>query len=295
MTSSPLVTVFGSLHYDIAVMGPSRPRKGETVTGTSWHPKSGGKGGNQAVSAARTGVVTSMIGAVADDDFGRFLLANLKRKGVDDSFVRRDASQSTGMSVAIFDNEGDYGAVIVSGSNLTLGEADVIAARDLLSRTTLLVLQNEIPDQANVLGAKAVKQAGGRVLINAAPARALSSDLQPLIDILVVNAIEAEMLAGVPVVETLEGAREAARKLAIVFPEVVVTAGGAGVAYASQDGNEISIEAIKVNVESTHGAGDEFIGVLAAQIASGQTMNDALIKANIAAAALVATPEADRV
>ncbi|PYE22294.1 pfkB family carbohydrate kinase [Rhizobium sp. PP-CC-3A-592] len=140
MTPSPLVTVFGSLHYDIAVMGPSRPRKGETVTGTSWHPKSGGKGGNQAVSAARTGIATSMIGAVADDDFGRFLLANLERKGVDHTYVRRDASQSTGMSVAIFDDEGDYGAVIVSGSNLTLGEADVIGAREVLSKTTLLVL-----------------------------------------------------------------------------------------------------------------------------------------------------------
>ncbi len=295
MTSSPLVTVFGSLHYDIAVMGPSRPRKGETVTGTSWHPKSGGKGGNQAVSAACTGVATSMIGAVADDDFGRFLLANLERKGVDHTFVRRDASQSTGMSVAIFDDEGDYGAVIVSGSNLTLGEADVSAAYELLSKTTLLVLQNEIRDAANVVGAKAVRQAGGRVLINAAPARALSSDLQPLIDILVVNAIEAEMLAGVPVVETLEGALEAARKLAKVYPEVVVTAGGSGVAYVSQNGEEIAIEAVKVKVESTHGAGDEFIGVLAAEIASGKKMNEALQKANAAAAKLVGTPESDRI
>ncbi|NTE88824.1 ribokinase [Agrobacterium rubi] len=294
MTSSAHVTVFGSLHYDIAVMGPSRPRKGETVTGTSWHPKSGGKGGNQAVSAARAGMATSMIGAVADDDFGRFLLANLDRKGVDHTFVRRDASQSTGMSVAIFDGEGDYGAVIVSGSNLTLGEADVAAARDLLSKTTLLVLQNEIPDAANVIGAKAVKQAGGRVLINAAPARALSNDLQPLIDILVVNAIEAEMLANTPVVETLDGALAAAKILAQTYPEVVVTAGGAGVAYASRDGAETVIPAIKVNVESTHGAGDEFIGVLAAELASGRSIVDALRQANRAAAVLVSTPEQDR-
>jgi ribokinase len=295
MTTAPLVTVFGSLHYDIAVMGPARPRKGETVTGTSWHPKSGGKGGNQAVSSARTGVATAMIGAVANDDFGRFLIANLARKNVDHTFVRRDASQSTGMSVAIFDAEGDYGAVIVSGSNLTLGDGDVTAAQGLLDRTTLLVLQSEIPDAANVAAARAVKRGGGRVLINAAPARPLSADLQPLIDILVVNAIEAEMLAGVPVVETLAGALEAAKRLANVFPEVVVTAGGAGVAFADRQGDEILIEAVKVFVESTHGAGDEFIGVLAAEIASGKTMNSALRKANIDAAKLVSTPEKDRV
>ncbi|MBY5694379.1 ribokinase [Rhizobium leguminosarum] len=294
MTSAPLVTVFGSLHYDIAVMGPARPRKGETVTGTSWHPKSGGKGGNQAVSSARTGIATSMIGAVADDEFGRFLIANLDRKNVDHAFVRRDASQSTGMSVAIFDAEGDYGAVIVSGSNLTLGDGDVAAARDLLERTTLLVLQSEIPDAANVAAARAVKQAGGRVLINAAPARPLSADLQPLIDIIVVNAIEAEMLAELPVVETLDGALQAAKMLANIFPEVVVTAGGAGVAFANHQGDEILIEAVKVDVESTHGAGDEFIGVLAAEIASGKTMNAALQKANHAAAKLVGTREADR-
>ncbi|MBX4995975.1 ribokinase [Rhizobium binae] len=295
MTTAPLVTVFGSLHYDIAVMGPARPRKGETVTGSSWHPKSGGKGGNQAVSSARTGVATAMIGAVADDDFGRFLITNLARKNVDHTFVRRDGSQSTGMSVAIFDAEGDYGAVIVSGSNLTLGDGDVAAAQVLLDRTTLLVLQSEIPDAANVAAARAVKRGGGRVLINAAPARPLSFDLQPLIDILVVNAIEAEMLSGVPVVETLDGALEAARKLVNVFPEVVVTAGGDGVAFADRQGHEILIEAVKIVVESTHGAGDEFIGVLAAEIASGKTMNSALRKANIAAAKLVSTPEKDRV
>ncbi len=294
MTSSPLVTVFGSLHYDIAVMGPSRPRKGETVTGTSWHPKSGGKGGNQAVSAARTGVATSMIGAVADDDFGRFLLANLERKSVDHTFVRRDASQSTGMSVAIFDDEGDYGAVIVSGSNLTLGHQDVVAARELLDRTTILVLQNEIPDAANIAAAKVVKLAGGHVLINAAPARALSNELQQLIDIIVVNAIEAETLAGVPVVETLNGALEAARALAQTFPEVVVTAGGAGVAYANGEGGEIVIEGLKIKVESTHGAGDEFIGAFASELAGGTAMRDALVRANEAAAKLVATKEIDR-
>jgi len=299
MTSSPIVTVFGSLHYDIAVFGPDRPRQGETVTGTSWHPKSGGKGGNQAVAAAQAGVSTFMIGAVADDDFGHFLLANLKRKQVDERFVRRDAAkgtgQATGMSVAIFDAQGDYGAVIVSGANLTLGDHDVEAAADLLKRTTVLVLQNEIPDAANAAAAKAVKQAGGRVLINAAPARALSADLQQWIDIIVVNAIEAEMLAGTPVVETLEGALEAAKILLAHFPEVVVTAGGAGVAYANRSGTEITLPAVKVKVESTHGAGDMFIGVMAAELAHGTSMETALQSANAQAAKLVGTPEAERV
>jgi ribokinase len=294
MTSAPLVTVFGSLHYDIAVNSPARPRKGETVTGISWYPKCGGKGGNQAVSSARTGVTTAMIGAVADDDFGRSLLTNLQQKNVDHRFVCRDASLSTGMSVAIFDAEGDYGAVIVSGSNLTLGDADIEAAHDLLEKTTILVLQNEIPDAANVSAAQAVKQAGGRILLNAAPARALSDALKDSVDIIAVNGIEAEMLAGVAVVDTLDGALQAARRLARHYPEAVVTAGGAGVAYANANGRGVVLEAVNVEVESTHGAGDEFIGVLAAELARGADMDVALRRANLAAATLVSTPESLR-
>lgn len=294
MSSSPLVTVFGSLHYDIAVFGPCRPRKGETVTGTSWHPKSGGKGGNQAVSAAKAGARAAMIGAVAEDEFGRFLLDNLARRGVDHRFVMRTASRSTGMSVAIFDEEGDYGAVIVSGSNLELGVAELDAAADLIAETAILVLQNEVPDAANVLAAERARAAGALVLLNAAPARPLSEALRACVDILVVNAVEAEMLSGIGVVETLDGALAAARLLKPQFPRVVVTAGGAGVAAIDEDGQEIAIEPVKVKVESTHGAGDEFIGVLAYALAKGAPLAEALGSANEAAAALVATAEHDR-
>ena len=79
------VVVVGSLHYDIMVAAPDRPRKGETVAGLSWSPKFGGKGGNQALAAEGQGVPTAMVGAVGDDDFGAALLAGLDRGGVDRS------------------------------------------------------------------------------------------------------------------------------------------------------------------------------------------------------------------
>lgn len=294
MTSvSPSVVVFGSLHYDIMVHGPARPRKGETVTGERWHPKCGGKGGNQALSAAKTGIRTLMIGAVADDDFGQALSDNLARGNVDHRFVKTVTGVGSGMSVAIFDSEGDYGAVIVSGSNLTLGQADVDAAADAFSGGGVLVLQNEVPDHANVSAARAMKTAGGTVVLNAAPARPLSDDLEGLVDVLVVNAIEAEQLAGLSVVDTLAGAAEAAKLLSGEFPIVVVTAGGDGVACAARDGEAFSIEAIKVELVSTHGAGDEFTGVLAAELARGGGIRSALESANRAAAILVSTPHAE--
>jgi len=287
--SSPAVVVFGSLHYDIIVKGPARPRKGETVTGSAWNPACGGKGGNQAVSAAKAGVRSAMIGAVGDDDFGHTLLDNLAANAVELDQVRVIDGAASGMSVAIFDAEGDYGAVIVSGSNLQLGQSDVAQAEHLFRAGNILVLQNEVPDAANVLAASAMKQVGGRVVLNAAPARDLSPELARLIDVLVVNAVEAEALAGGGEVETLKDAIATAEVLAQSFPVAVVTAGGEGVAFAEQGGAKGTIPAIKVKLVSTHGAGDEFIGVLAAQMLQGESVTTALSMANQAAALLVSS------
>ncbi|BAV48449.1 PfkB domain-containing protein [Mesorhizobium loti] len=294
LPKTPLVTVFGSLHYDIMVDAPDRPRKGETVTGQAWHPKCGGKGGNQAVSAARAGARSAMIGAVGDDDFGRALLANLDRGGVDRRFVRVAAGAGSGMSVAIFDAGGDYGAVIVSGSNLTLGDVDITSASGMIAQTTVLLLQNEVPEAANIAAARAVKAQGGYVVLNAAPARKLSDELIALVDILVVNAIEAEFLAGMAVVERLDGAAQAARLLVYLCPVAIVTAGGEGVACCDRTGEAFALPAIPVKLVSTHGAGDEFVGALAAALARGQDIRAAVTAANAASALLVSTPEAER-
>ncbi len=99
----PLVVVVGSLHYDIMVDAPDRPRKGETVTGYAWRPKFGGKGGNQAVAAAKAGAEVRMAGAVGADEFGRFLLDALGTGGVDASRVARLPNAGSGLSVAIAD------------------------------------------------------------------------------------------------------------------------------------------------------------------------------------------------
>ncbi len=292
MPSSSSVVVLGSLHYDIIVHGPGRPRKGETVTGKAWAPKCGGKGGNQAVSAARAGAPVQMIGAVGDDDFGKALLGNLVANKVDTAALAVLPGENSGMSVAIFDSEGDYGAVIVSGSNLKIDPAGISGTG--WDEGSWLVLQSEVPEAVNLAGACQMQAAGGKVILNAAPARPVSQDLLDLVDILVVNAIEAEMLAGTSVVETLDGAMDAAIKLLERSRAVVVTAGGEGCAYADRSGARISIEAKKIVVASTHGAGDEFIGALAAALWRGHTTEASLNVANEAAALLVSTPEGER-
>ncbi|WP_062015457.1 PfkB family carbohydrate kinase [Aureimonas sp. AU4] len=281
-SAQPVIVVVGSLHYDIMVDAPDRPRKGETVTGHAWAPKFGGKGGNQAVSAATAGAKVRMAGAVGDDEFGRFLMARLEASGVEASCVRRLAGTGSGMSVAISDAQGDYGAVIVSGANLRIDPA-TLSDPGLWQDTGALILQNEVPDAVNTAAARAARRAGAMVCLNAAPFRALPDELAALVDVLIVNAIEAEELCGREVTD-LASATAAAQDLAARFPAVVVTAGGSGVAGVRSGETPVALEALPVRLVSTHGAGDAFVGALVAALASGRAFAESLATANEAAA-----------
>ena len=286
-----LVVVIGSLHYDIMVDAPDRPRKGETLAGRSWAPKFGGKGGNQAAAAQRQGVSTAMVGAVGDDAFGTALLAGLDQAKVDRSAVAILDGAGSGMSVAIFDDEGDYGAVIVSGANLAIKAEQ--AGNALLREAKVLVLQNEIPELVNEAAAHQGRRHGLITILNAAPARRFETELPDLVDILVVNAVEAEMLGGGQV-KSLENAAAAAEALASRFKAVIVTAGGDGVAFFDRSGQQTKLPGLPVVVASTHGAGDAFVGTLAARLALGETPGAALDAANREAARWVSVPERRR-
>jgi ribokinase len=284
--SAPGVVVVGSLHYDIMVAAPHRPAAGETVQGHRWYPKFGGKGGNQAVAAAKAGASVRMVGAIGDDAFGTFLRENLRDGGVDDAFVATLPGRPSGMSVAISDASGDYGAVIVSGTNLEI-EAECLDRNELWVGLSMLVLQNEITDALNLAAAQAARERGVRVCLNAAPYRPLSTELAAAIDILVVNALEAQALSGLAIAD-LSGAEVAANKLAESFPVVIVTAGGDGVAVAERNGESFTLPAEKITLVSTHGAGDMFTGALVTALVEGSSLRDAVAQANRRAARHVA-------
>jgi ribokinase len=277
----PTVLTVGSLHYDIMIEATHLPRRDETAIGTRWYPKFGGKGGNQAVAVARAGVASRMLGAVGDDDFGRFLRNALRAGGVDDAFVTTLPGPS-GMSVAIMDTAGDYAATIVSGANLAIDPAG-LADDALWQDINLLILQNEVADTLNLAAASHARAHGIRTLLNAAPARALPADLIPLIDILVVNAVEAEMMGTAPIC-CLASAAQAAQHLATQFETVIVTAGSLGLAAFGADDLQITLPAEAVDVISSHGAGDAFIGALAAQLVQGADLPKAARAASHAAA-----------
>lgn len=285
--SAPGILVVGALHLDVVVTAERLPRLDETLPGRAVDYVVGGKGANQALAAARAGGRVAMAGRVGADAFAQTLLAALDAAGVDRAQVRRTPGAS-GMSVAIVDARGGYGAVIVSAANLAL-RADEIAVPP---GTTLVLLQNEIPEAVNLEVAQAARAAGARVVLNAAPARALPEELWAALDLLVVNRGEAAALTGVT--EADLDPSEAARALRARGPgAVIVTLGADGLVCAAPDGVRAR-PAQRVAVASTHGAGDAFLGALAAAWAGGADLVDAAEAGQAAAARHVATPTAER-
>ncbi len=279
---TPTVLVVGSLHYDIMVEADHLPRRDETAIGTRWYPKFGGKGGNQAVAVARAGACCRMFGAVGTDDFGTFLRGALRAGGVDDGFVGSMTGVGSGMSVALVDAAGDYAATIVSGANL-LVDAAGLRQPALWQGVGLLILQNEVEESLNLAAAAEARRRGIRTLLNAAPARQLSEAFLPLIDVLVVNAVEAEMMGGGSV-SSLSSAAAAARRLSDRFATVIVTAGSLGLAAVLPGDGALELPAESVKVVSSHGAGDAFIGALGAALVRDVPLREALQRASHAAA-----------
>lgn len=294
-TARVCVAVLGSLHLDIMVRAPGRPRQGETLHGSRWWLKHGGKGANQAVAASRHGAAVTMAGAVGADEFGQRLVTHLQTAGVDTRHVHEVANTGSGMSVAIVDDSGDYGAVVVSGSNKLLSDGMLAAFEPAIAGSELLVLQHEVNDAANVAAARAAAKHRCPVLLNAAPAKPVVQGLSGLIDILVVNALEAKDLGASPVTD-LRSAADAARALRHLASCTVVTAGAAGVAgVSSLNGGADTLHCcagLSVEVTGTHGAGDVFVGALAARMAHGDALADGLAYANTAAGLHISTEEA---
>jgi ribokinase len=278
-----MIVVCGALHLDVVVRAPHLPRLDETVTGQDVSYVFGGKGGNQAVAASRMGAEVAMIGCVGSDAFGARLLQGLADAGVDATQVQRDPGPS-GMSVAIVGPDGGYGAVIISASNLRL-DADAIRFPE---ETRYLLLQNEIPEIINLRLAAMAREKGAGVVLNAAPARPMSPELLAMVDLLVVNRVEAEDITGLR--QPPEGAARSLGRLGP--PSVIVTLGADGAAL--WDGTTYTAPAFPATVVSTHGAGDAFLGAMVAELSRGADLRAALAFGQAAGALHVSSPLQDR-
>src|SRR5215217_8816069 len=139
------VCVIGSVHMDVVASADRLPSKGESVVGHRMALSPGGKAGNQAAQAALNGARTFFIGRVGRDVFGDQLRAALARTGVDMTYLTIDPDEATGISPVLTGADGEYASIIVPGAGQRLEPADVEAASEAFARSSVLLLQCEIP------------------------------------------------------------------------------------------------------------------------------------------------------
>lgn len=262
---------------DLVTRTPRLPIAGETLQGYEFFTAPGGKGANQAVAAARLGISTQIVGRLGDDDFGRQLLAGLQAADVQTDGILVDESASSGVAVIAVDDAGENNIIIVAGANGCVNQQDVERLTDLLPGAAALLLQFEVPLPAVLAAAQAARQAGVLVILDPAPAKEnIPPELYPLIDIITPNEIEASQLVGFPVNGQEAAAKASAELRQRGVGTVIVKLGAQGV-FCAAGAETFFVPAFSVRAVDTVAAGDAFNGGLAAALADGRSLRDAVV------------------
>jgi ribokinase len=280
------VFVAGSINMDVVATAERHPALGETVAGKEVLYCPGGKGANQAVAASKLGAATTLIGRLGKDAFGRELRAFLADQGIDLCLVRDTADAHTGTAIITLANA-ENTIVVVPGANDLVTPDDVASA--VLGEDDIAVSQFEIPQATISALFRRARAAGASTMLNPAPARALDAELLDLVDILVLNETELALLARVTLSGSDDDTRfaDAARSLQRREDQIIcVTLGERGL-VALVDGKLLIIPGRKVEAVDSTGAGDCFVGALAARLADNQPVRSALEYANVAASICV--------
>ena len=287
---NPRILVIGSANTDMVIKAERLPSPGESIIGERFEIFAGGKGANQAVAASRAGGSVTFLGAVGQDAFGEQTAANLARDAIDTSLLKAVPGVASGVALIIVGKEGENLIAVAPGANLHLTPQDL--ERVDFSRYGTILLQLEIPLDTVEAAIVRAQAAGCRVILNPAPSVRVPEGLLNGIDILVPNRGELALLSGQPVeteADLLSAARGLHQHQGVRW--VIVTLGAMGALWF--DGAATHRQAgLRVAAVDTVGAGDCFIGALAAALGQGRAMPEALSFASAAAALSVQKPGA---
>lgn len=291
MTTSAKLAVLGSINADHILNLAHFPRPGETVIGKKYQIAFGGKGANQAVAAGRAGADIAFIACIGADDIGERIRQQLQQDRIDTAPVETVADESTGVAMIFVNGEGENNIGIYSGANAALTPARVAQHQQVIADADALLMQLESPLESVLAAAKIARAQQTQVILNPAPAIALSDELLALIDIITPNETEAEILTGIAVKSDEDAARAAAALHAKGIDTVLITLGRRGV-WLSEQGNGVRIPGFSVQAIDTIAAGDTFNGAFITARLEGVPMHDAVRFAHAAAAIAVTRPGA---
>ncbi|WP_443114397.1 ribokinase [Herbaspirillum seropedicae] len=279
-----MIVIIGSVNMDLVLRVPRMPLPGETLAGDRFMTIPGGKGANQAVACARLaapGTSVAMVACVGDDAFGGQMRQSITACGIDDRYIDEVAGEATGIASIMVDANAQNSIVIAAGANGRLDVERIERARVLIEQASIVLLQLEVPMATVIHSIELAHALGKTVVLNPAPAQALPRELLQKIDYLILNEIEAAMLAE----EQSEDIPMLAQKLHdLGARNVVVTLGEKGVYGSFADGQQRHLPARKVQAVDTTAAGDTFIGGFIGAIAQGRDQFEAIAYAQAAAA-----------
>ncbi|MBV9553938.1 MAG: ribokinase [Alphaproteobacteria bacterium] len=263
-----MIVVFGSINVDVLVPVPHLPAASETVLGGDYVVAPGGKGGNQALAAAKAGGAVTLIGTVGQDPFAETALSLLRRNGVYLNYITR-VVQPTGCAIVTIDPAGENQIAVAPCANLRARATQV--PDSVLDPRTVLVLQREVRDEENAALIGRARQRGGRIVFSLAPAGPIAPAKFDDLDYLIANEGEAA---------TLGDPAEIARQLR---QGLVITRGAEGAVAMLRDGSTIAVPALAIEPVDTTGAGDAFAGVFTAGLDRGLPLDLILRRASAAA------------
>ena len=269
------VCIIGSINVDLVVTADRLPAPGETVLGGRFATHDGGKGANQAVAAARAGAQVVMIGAVGMDDHGRRARATLAGEGIDLTGVREIESEPTGIALITVGPRGENQIAVAPGANAALALDEDDHAR--IRSADVVLTNHEVANAVVIEALRLAHEAGSTAILNPAPARALPAEVLHLGPILTPN--EHELIVAIGNDTTAAALDDLVQRHA---GPIVVTQGPAGALLARGQERVRFDGRLAPAVADTTGAGDTFNGVLAAWLAAGASLEEAIVAANAA-------------
>lgn len=267
------VIVLGSINMDMVMETDRLPKVGETLLGETIDYYVGGKGANQAVAASRVGAEVSLIGKIGDDTFGSKVYKHLEKEHIDVNAVTVEKNIFTGVA-SIFKLKEDNAIVVLPGANMLLTDVTNELNKKVNEQDVLLT-QLEIPITTVQNGLKYAKDKGAITILNPAPYNEKVVEMLPFVDIITPNETEFEGLLGHSIAHANQFEQEMLNWSQANHTQLIVTRGGAGISYTTES-KVVTIPAEKVAIVDTTGAGDTFNGILAACLAKGMAIPEAI-------------------
>lgn len=273
------IIVIGSCNTDMVIKVDHLPVPGETVLGGSFMMNPGGKGANQAVAAARLKGNVCFIAKTGNDLFGKRSIEQYEEEGLHIEHIYTDPNLPSGVALIMVDISGENNIAVASGANGSLSSQDIEKARSVIETGDILLMQLEIPMETVEYAARMMKEQGKRVILNPAPAQALSDNLLRDLYMIIPNETEAEILSGIQVTDW-ESARKAADIIRAKGVEIVVITLGSKGALIRDKNEYCEVPVSKVEAVDTTAAGDTFCGALCVALAEDKSVLEAVRFAN---------------